>query len=348
MELFVTGATGFIGHALVGRLLREGHSVRAYVRSPERARKQLANLGMPGRESRLSFVVALGGPLGGPNSHATPDVPSAERDLMRRAAIRAGISGTDAVIHLAGESVAGRWSEKKRERILAGRAGLGAQLVDAIAQVSERPKVFVAASAVGIYGDRGDEVLDERSALGDSFLARVCRQSEGEAERARRLGARVVRMRFGVVLGRDGGLLGRLLPLYRAGLGAVLGRGDQYLAWVERDDVVELLMRALTDARFDGPINVVAPEQVTQREFSKTLGHVLRRPTVLHAPGPLLRLGLGGMASLLLDSQRVEAGRLRELGYPWARPALEEALRAVIEARGGYDEASHREQEQSL
>ncbi|OWK38039.1 TIGR01777 family oxidoreductase [Fimbriiglobus ruber] len=239
--------------------------------------------------------------------------------------------GVDAVVHLAGDSLAaGRWDDAKKARILESRTGPTRRLAEAIAK-SGRPKVFVCASAVGFYGDRGDEELDESSRRGTGFLADVCEEWEAATEPAGRAGARVVNTRFGVVLSPKNGALAKQLPAFRAGGGAVLGAGTQWLSWVSIGDVVGALHHALMTEALAGPVNVVTPFPVTNREFGRVLARVLSRPYLLTVPAPALRVLFGEMAdSALLASTRVVPRRLAETGFQFDYPRLEDALRFVL------------------
>jgi uncharacterized protein (TIGR01777 family) len=314
MKIAITGATGFIGRALCLALVRDGHSVVAMTRDPERARERLSQ------------------------AHAAPNAESYVLQIFFGSQVQvvdwrnesAAMPEVDGVIHLAGESVAGRWSEEKKRRIRESRVEGTRRLVEAIRRADPRPRVLVSTSAVGYYGDRGEEELTEASAPGDDFLAGVCREWEEEAQRAEALGVRVARLRLGVVLARDGGALGAMLPAFRLGLGGPLGDGRQWFPWIHRADVVGLYRLALENEAASGPILAVAPETVRQAEFARSLAVVLRRPAVLPAPAFALRLLLGEFAGRLLDSQRVVPARAQTLGYSFRYPRLVPALRAIL------------------
>src|SRR6266404_3774364 len=288
MRVAITGATGFIGRRLVDRLLADRHEVVALTRDPTRARATLPRAARAVRwDPRAGTVDA-----------------TALRDL-------------DAVVHLAGESVAGgRWTAARRAAIRDSRV-LGTEaLMRALteAPAGARPRALVAASAIGIYGDRGDVELDERAPPGDDFLAEVCSAWEAAARGAADLGVRVAIVRIGIVLGRDGGALGRMLPLFRLGLGGRLGSGRQWMSWILADDAVT------------GVLNGVAPRPVTNAEFTRTLAAALARPAILPAPAFALRLALGEMATLLLASQRVVANAARARGFRFEHAELTSAL----------------------
>lgn len=299
MKVVVTGATGFVGRPLVRALIERGHDVVAWTRDPARARIHLP---------ALCAVEAW-------DPHAGTDP--------------AKLRGVDAIVHLAGESVAGsRWTKQRKHEILASRVDGSRSIVDALQAMSpgERPRALVAASAIGFYGDRGDEVLTERSSAGEGFLADVCRAWEGEVERAATLGVRTVAVRVGVVLGRDGGALQAMLPPFRLGGGGRVGSGRQWMSWVHLDDLVALFVHALENQRLAGIVNGVAPHPVTNAVFTKELGRVLSRPTLVPVPALALRAVLGEMAQILLASQRVSPERTLANGFTFRWPDLGPAL----------------------
>ena len=304
MRLLVTGATGFIGRRVVRRFARKGHQVAALSRRPERARAVLPE---------LDAVFAWGPPAGG-----GPESPPAE-----------AFGGMHAVIHLAGESVAGRWTRAKRAEIHRSRAEGTRRLVQAIASSRERPAVLISMSAIGYYGSRGEETLTESSGPGDDFLASVCRAWEEEAMHAAELGVRVVRLRCGIALGEDGGALRSLLLPARLGLAGPLGSGRQWWSWIHVDDVVRLMEHVL-EHDLSGPVNATAPQPVRQREFARALGRVLRRPAVLPVPAPVLKLVLGGFACEVLDSKRVLPQRALASGFRFQFETLDAALDAIV------------------
>ncbi len=304
MRVFVTGATGFVGRAFVAQLIQAGHTVVASSRNPDQARDTL---------DPAATVVAT-----------TDDVR----------ALAATLEGCEAVVNLAGEPVAGRrWTPAVVVAIHDSRAGATRRLVQAMASLSVPPKVLVSASAVGIYGDRGDERLDSTSQAGTSPLARVVLDWEEAALGARALGARVALLRLGVVLGPGGGFLSGMLPALRVGLGGRLGSGRQWVPWVHLDDVVAVGLRALDDPAIDGPLDLVSPEPVRQAELVRRLARRLRRLAVMPAPAGVLRLALGDGAAVLLDSARVEPVGLAALGHRFRFPTLDEALADSLGAR---------------
>ncbi len=295
MHVLLTGASGFVGRALRRRLETAGHTVIPLPRTRP----------------------AAGGPWWNPAA-GTIDL--------------AGIQPPEGVVHLAGESiVAGRWTTAVKTRIRDSRVAGTALLARALAGLTPRPAVLVAASAIGIYGDRGATPLTESDAPGDGFLATVCQDWEGAARPAAEAGLRVVFPRLGIVLDRHGGALARMLTPFRLGLGGPLGAGGQYMSWVALDDATSILERLLTETVWSGPVNVVAPEAVTNAAFTQTLARVLHRPARLPAPAWALRLVFGEMAdAALLASQRVRPARLQAAGHAFQYPALEPALRTLL------------------
>jgi uncharacterized protein len=286
-----------IGSALVASLLRGGDRVIRLVRKPvDRSDREV---------------------------HWDPQ--RGELDRERIAELR-----PDAVVHLAGESIGGRWTAERKVRIRDSRV-LGTHLLsETIAALEPRPSVMVCASAVGYYGDRGDELLEERSAPGSSFLAQVTRDWEAAAQPARAAGVRVVHPRLGIVLSPDGGALRRMLTAFRLGAGGPLGSGRQYMSWIALDDAVGAIEHALVTESLDGPVNTAAPQPVRNREFAKALGRALRRPAVLPVPAFALRLLLGELGDELLGGQRADASRLVASGYGFRHPQLDEALRSML------------------
>ena len=301
--VLVTGATGLVGGRLLPSLGKRGVRVRALTRDPERARRRLG-----------AGAEALG--------WDGIEVPEA------------ALRGAGAVVHLAGEPIFGGLpSAARRERIRASRVRSTESLGAALGRLAEaeRPRVLVCASAVGWYGgDHGDAELDESAPVGAGFLAELCRDWEEAATRAERHGVRVVRLRIGVALAREGGALALMLRPFRLGLGGPLGSGRQWMPWVHVDDVVGLILFALDADAALGPINAVAPEPVRNRELTRLLAAKLGRPAFLPVPGFALRAALGEMAGELLDSRRVVPRRAQALGYRFAHPTLASALDAEL------------------
>jgi uncharacterized protein len=237
-----------------------------------------------------------------------------------------GLTGHDAVVHLAGEPVAQRWTKAARERIRASREDGTHGLVAAIAAADPRPSVLVSASGVGYYGSRGDERLDEDAAPGDDFLAQVCVAWEREANAAREHDVRVVTVRTGVVLDRAGGALAKMLPPFRLGVGGPVAGGRQYLPWIHIDDLVGIYLAAIDEPAWTGPVNATAPEPVTNASFSKALGRALHRPAFAPVPALAIRALYGDMAEIVTEGQRAVPRRALELGYDFEHPDLVEAL----------------------
>ncbi len=293
LRVVVAGASGPIGRALLRVLQEQGAEVRRLVRRTPK----------------------------GPHEVVwDPEVGALDPEVF---------DGTDALVNLAGRSIAARrWTPSVQREILDSRVRSTRLLVDAVRRTSATPAVLVSASAIGYYGDRGDEVLDESSPPGRGFLSQVAQAWEAEARRAERMGMRVVRARFGIVLARDGGVLRTMLPFFRAGLGGPLGSGHQWWSWIHGDDVAAVLVAAVRDASLEGPVNVVSPAAATNREFTRALASALRRPAVLRVPAFALRLAGGAMADeMMLASQRVVPRKLQARGFQFRWPELEPALR---------------------
>ncbi|MDX2166925.1 MAG: TIGR01777 family oxidoreductase [Deltaproteobacteria bacterium] len=300
LKVTVTGATGMIGRPLVRRLLDDGCAVRAWSRDVEAARALLP----------AACAVEGWDPAGAVDPHR--------------------LRGTDALVHLAGAGVADRrWSAAYKRVIRDSRVGPTRALVEAMAALppAERPRVLVGASGIGIYGDRGDERLDETSAPGAGFLAEVSREWEAAARRAEALGVRVVLLRIGMALAAGGGALGRLLPPFRLGLGGPVGGGGQWMSWIHRDDLVELVCFALRQAHVAGVLNAVAPAPVVNRDFSAALGQALARPARLPIPAAALRLAFGELGGVLLASQRALPAAALRHGFAFRFADVAAALR---------------------
>lgn len=241
------------------------------------------------------------------------------------------LDGVDTVYHLAGESIFhGRWNTEKKNRIRTSRVEGTRHLVDLIAKSKNRPTTLISSSAVGYYGSRKDEMLTERSASGDDFLAKVCRDWEKEALRAEEYGVRVVMIRTGVVLGDNGGALAQMLTPFKLGLGGRLGSGRQYMSWIHIDDLTRIMLYAKENTRLRGPVNAVAPNPVSNREFTHALATVLHRPAFLPVPGFALKIVLGEFADVLLGSQRAIPEVLQQADYPYSFPKIEEALKNLL------------------
>lgn len=301
MKILVTGSTGLVGTALAKALAGDGHTVCRLMRPQSKATSG----------SKDGFDVAWNpetGELGG-----------------------AGV-GPDAVVNLAGASIAGgRWTNKRKELLRTSRIDTTRALVHALAKMNARPRVLVSASAIGIYGDRGDEVLTEESKPGTDFLAGLAREWEAEALKAEALGIRVVLARFGIILARHGGALAKMLLPFKLGAGGRLGSGKQWMSWITLEDVVGVIRFAIENNAVRDALNVVAPQHAQNSDFTKALAKALHRPALFPAPVFALRLALGEMAeALLLSSQRVTPEKLQQLGYSFLHSKLASALVAVL------------------
>jgi uncharacterized protein (TIGR01777 family) len=293
-KVLVSGASGLIGSALLPTLQSSGYEVTRLVR---------------------------GAASGKGNIAWDPSRPLAPKS----------VSGFDAVVHLAGESIVGRWTDAKKQRVRESRAQGTRNLAEALAAAPQAPRVFISASAIGYYGDRGEETLREESSSGSGFLPEVCREWEAAAEPARKAGIRTAQMRFGVVLSASGGALQKMLPPFRMGVGGNIGSGQQWMSWIDIDDVVGAIQHALKTDTLRGPVNVVGPNPVRNAEFTKTLASVLSRPAILPMPAFAARLLFGQMADeLLLASQRVEPAKLLASGYVFQKPELRAALETIL------------------
>jgi uncharacterized protein len=301
-KVLIAGATGLVGTALAASCARDGLAVAALVRDVARAAPRL-----PG-----ATLHAWDGTKGPPPA--------------------AAFEGVDVVVNLMGESVSGaRWSDIRKQRLRESRVLATHNLVDGLRALTQRPRLLVQASGIGYYGARGDELLTETSSVGVGFLAELSRDWEAEAGRAAELGLRVTILRNGVVLSRAGGILGKILPPFRLGLGGPLGDGKQWLPWIHLDDEIGLVRHVMANDSVVGVLNAVAPEPTTNAEFTAALGRVLHRPTVMRAPAFALRLALGEMADeMLLASQRAMPVRTLKAGYKFQHPLLEPALRDLV------------------
>lgn len=297
MRITLTGASGFIGRRLTSQLEAAGHQIYLLGRSPR-----------PGMPSGAAFSVW------DPEKSAPPQGPLE----------------CDAVVHLAGEPVSQRWSPEVKRRIRDSRV-LGTQrLVEALSQTSSKPGVLVCASAVGYYGDRGNEILTEKSKPGDNFLADVCVEWENAALEARKLGIRVVMIRIGLVLGKGGGALEKLLPPFKAGVGGKLGSGDQWTPWIHLDDLTGIMQCAIEQPGYSGAVNGSAPNPVTNGDFTVALGRALRRPALIPVPRFGIKLLYGEMADILFYSQRVIPKAAQDAGYEFRHPEIFGALKDIV------------------
>jgi len=296
MKITVTGSSGLIGSALLARLRADRHDVVRLVRSP------------------------------------TDDADSVRWDPGRGSIESDAFEDADCVVHLGGASIATRWTVQNKRRIMESRVNGTRFLSRALAEAKSPPRTLIMASAIGYYGDRADEMLDEASDRGDGFLSDVVEAWEEAAQPARDAGIRVVKMRFGIVLSRAGGALRKMLPPFLVGAGGPIGSGNQYMSWITLDDAVSSILFAIEQDALEGPVNIVTPSPVTNREFSKALGKALHRPSLLPLPAAVVRLLMGEMGDeLLLASTRVMPGKLTAAGFDFEYPHLEEGLKHVLE-----------------
>jgi uncharacterized protein (TIGR01777 family) len=300
MKILISGSTGMVGSKLYWKLYHQKLELTRLVRSVDKA---------------------AGNDIVWDGKHIPADTSRFE--------------GFDAVIHLAGENIAsGRWSEAKKKRIRESRVIPTQNLSKLLSSLKNPPKVWVVASAIGFYGNRAAEVLTESSAAGSGFLADVCKEWEAATLPATQKGIRVVNLRFGIILSATGGALKKMLLPFKLGVGGTLGSGGQFMSWVSLDDVIGVIEKSVADTTLNGPVNVVGPTPVTNAEFTRTLGELLNRPTLLPAPVFALRLAMGEMAdALLLASVRVTPKKLQDAGYAFQHPTVAEALKSALLAR---------------
>jgi uncharacterized protein len=301
MKVIVSGSSGLVGTAVVDSLRADGHSIGRLVRS-----------GSAGTADATSRLIRW-------------EPPTGSIDL-------AAMEGADAVVHLAGASIAGgRWSAARKQELRRSRVDATRHLVAGLAQLKAKPRVLVSAAAIGYYGDRGDEVLIETSAAGDDFLAQLCRDWEAEAAKAEHGGIRTVMLRFGIILAAHGGALRQMIGPFRLGIGGKLGNGRQWMSWITLQDVAALVRYAVEKDWPRGPVNAVAPNAVTNAEFTSVLAGVLHRPALFPVPRPALKLAFGEMADVLVASQHVIPERLNTAGYPFRHAQLRDALKSILD-----------------
>jgi len=298
MRILITGASGLIGTALQKSFEEKGYEML------------LASRSEPKSERDIQW---------------NADAGFADEDLLR-------LEGLDAVIHLAGESISAlRWTDEKKKAIRDSRVHGTRTMIEAFARLEKKPKVFISASAIGFYGDRGDEEMTETSSVGDTFLSEVSKEWESESRRAEDMGIRTVLLRNGIVLSKDGGALATMMTPFKLGVGGVVGSGKQWMSWVSLDDAVGIVDYALENENLRGAVNVVSPNPVTNEEFTKTLGEVLYRPTFLPLPEFAVNLVFGEMGdALLIDSTRVVPKRLLDSGFKFRYPEINSALENAV------------------
>lgn len=301
-KVLVLGGTGFVGKNLCSALVSAGYQVFVLTRNLTKARQVLGN--------NIKTLV-----WHGPQS-LTPS---------------AALPETEYIINLAGESIGeGRWTRQKKKRILDSRVNTTRTVVNAIKNKTLKPSLLINASAVGFYGPHGDEQLTEDTPAGQDFLARVCRAWESEAYEARALGVNVITLRIGMVLGKNGGALDKMQLPFKFYMGGPLGTGDQWLSWIHLEDLTGSIIYILENGNITGPVNTTAPHPVTMREFCRTLGKVMGKPSWLQVPTTVLRLALGEQADMLLNGQRVIPAKLQDAGYTFKFPTLNQALENII------------------
>ncbi len=297
MKILITGASGLIGKELSKALVGKGYEILAATRKTS------------GKPNEIEWDTEKG--------FADKDLPQLEN--------------LQAIIHLAGENVSGRWTDEKKRKIMDSRVHGTRSVVEAIAKLENKPKVFISGSATGIYGDRADETMTETSAAGDTFLAEVVKNWEAEAVKAENSGVRVVLLRTGIVLAKDGGALAQMLTPFKFGVGGTLGSGKQWMSWISLEDEIRAIIFALENENIRGAVNLVAPHPVTNEQFTDTLGAVVHRPTILPLPAFAVNLAFGEMGdALLLDSTRVVPTKLQEHGFEFKYPELKPALEAAV------------------
>ena len=309
MNILMTGATGLVGTSLVKKFTNEGHTVYRLMRPETRKRdaKQSGVFDVPWNPS--------GGEIRSPDGSGLLQVPAA----------------MDAVINLAGAPVVGaRWTKDRKALLRSSRVDTTRGVVRAIAKMDKRPQVLISASAIGYYGNRGDELVTEKSAPGSDFLSELAKEWENEAVKAEEFGVRVVLLRFGIILAKQGGALPQMMMPFKFGLGGKLGSGRQWTSWIALQDVVAIIQAVLRSDSWKGPVNLVAPQAVRNSDFTKSLGKVMHRPAIFAAPAFALRLAMGEMADTLLGGVRVAPQVLEQQGYRFVHANLDEALNAIL------------------
>jgi uncharacterized protein (TIGR01777 family) len=330
MKVVIAGSSGLVGTALTDSLVRDGHTVVRLVRTGSGVKATNGNKsaeprrGASERSAKASQPGKIIDVTWNPNTCDLEGEPFGEDQKH--------IEGADALVNLAGASIAGEtWSDKRKAILRSSRIQITRELVCAMEKLEDGPKTLVSASAIGYYGNRGDEVLTEESRAGDDFLASLTLEWEAEAVKAEALGLRVVRLRFGIILSKNGGALPQMMRLFKFGVGGRIGSGQQWMSWITLEDVVAVIRCVLENRAVSGAVNVVAPQPVRNTDFAQALGHAMHRPAIVPAPAFALEFALGEMAeSLLLASQRVAPSRLEQFGYRFSQPELGAALASVL------------------
>ena len=333
MKVVIAGSSGLVGTALTDSLVRDGHTVIRLVRSgsgtkPKKAKKSEGRQQEERKTTQKTGAGKIFDLAWNPNTCDLEGEPFGEE--------RHKIEGADAAVNLAGASIGEKsWSEERKAILRSSRIHTTRELVCALEKLEDGPKTLISASAIGYYGNRGDEVLSEESKVGEGFLARLTQEWEAEAVKAETLGLRVVRLRFGVILAKHGGALPQMMRPFKFGVGGRMGSGQQWISWITLRDTVSVIRRVLENRAVSGAVNVVAPQPVRNGEFAQALGHAMHRPAIVPAPAFALEFALGEMAeALLLASQRVAPSRLEQLGYRFSQPDLRSALASVLADNG--------------
>ncbi len=301
MKVVITGATGFVGQVIVKQLLAAGDEVIVLTRNVARA------------------AITLGSACRYYQWNENEELPPLE-----------ALEGADGIINLMGESISKRWDENQKKKIYNSRIFGTRKLVEAMEKLKKKPSVFVSTSAIGVYGNRGPEEINEASTVGSDFLAKVCLDWENEANKARNQEARVAIIRVGIVLGHGGGALAQMLPIFKLGGGGPLGSGRQYMSWIHIDDLASMYVEALKNNEIKGVLNGTSPYPVTNAEFTKVLGKVVRRPAFLPAPSFAIKIAFGEMSQILLEGQKVLPVKFKEAKFRFRMPTLEMALKESI------------------
>jgi hypothetical protein len=328
MKVAITGSSGLVGTALTDSLVRDGHTVVRLVRAGAKKEDSKSRGELRQKESRRSGQKGDGERI--VNVAWNPNTCDLEGEPF--GVDQEKLEGADAAVNLAGASIAGEsWSEERKALLRSSRVHITRELVCSLEKLEDGPKTLVSASAIGYYGNRGDEVLTEESKAGDDFLARLAQEWEAEAVKAEALGMRVARLRFGIILAKHGGALPQMMRPFKFGAGGRIGSGQQWMSWITLQDTVMVIRKILENRAVSGAVNVVAPQPVRNADFAQTLGRAMHRPAILPTPAFALKFALGEMAdALLLASQRVAPARLEQLGHRFSQRDLSSALASIL------------------